>query len=56
MANEVKLRSPIHSSIGCVTYGQVLWRKSGSFLLTNASCSTAVIGASYQFGEHTSQR
>ena len=55
MANEVKLRSPIHSSAGCVAYGRVLWRKSGSSLLTNASRSTAGIGVSHQFGEHTSQ-
>ena len=56
MANEVKLHSPIHSSIGYAAYGLVLWRKSESCLLTNASCSTVVIGASHQFGEHTSQR
>ena len=41
MADETKLHSPIHStwSTGCVTWGQVLsWRRSGTFLLTSASC------------------
>ena len=55
MANKAKFCSPIHSSVGCVAYGRVLWRKSGSSLLTNASRSTAGIGVSHQFGEHTSQ-
>ena len=41
MADETKLYSPIHStwSTGCVTWGRMLsWRRTGTFLLTSASC------------------